>query len=724
MTERKEGPLTPQMTSYFTTTAASPAAILLGRFFLVVLLLSLCSCAMVSGESGSSSLPRFAASHRCLQDEFAAPRLPLRRSTAVRSSLWAQPLAHDNSTSLSVPNLRPLKFHVVSLLHTACEAVGQLVPTHANSAAVTVSCTAADLMTTQKTEVLLSTLNAALEFFSDSLKTTPTSHVEVPAAACIGLDNSAETVEDSDFVLFLSAAPYMTSGSMTLAWGRPCVLDESTDRPIVGLINFIPAALAIASTSLSVKIAMHELTHALGFTNLISTLSSYVDESGQYHAEGGTASVYRVSLQKTVALIKTPRILAAARKHFGCPELDGVEVEDMGDIGTVGSHWKKRLFYDDALAGVITTPQLHFSSMTLAFFEDKGYYKVSYDRIEGTSPWGFQRGCSFLTSSCLWLGKSGEADEFCFTDDSSTTQRCSFNRLSIGRCDVTRYMSGLPSMYQYFSDSSLGGSMAAMDYCPTVVPYDGTDCITSSATTSTSLASSAIANRYGNEYGESSRCFVSNLITAAWPVGKMQARCFPMTCTAAGQVLLRIQGVTVACPADGTEGKADTSQLVGVHGEVECPAASLLCSQQSNDGVASRPPADATPTFNHSSGAIWLDIPSTNEAETNMSCRQRSQGCSAKLWNATYPLCHALVDGATRCFGPTCSLSVKEWMLQQYPDLQTKCTKSPETLASECYDGWEGAQQLCQLLSNYALRRLRGRSRIAAVLLYLALLLL
>ena len=32
------------------------------------------------------------------------------------------------------------------------------------------------------------------------------------------------------------------------------------------------------------------------------------------------------------------------RKHYGCSELSGAELEDQGEEGTALTHWEKRLF--------------------------------------------------------------------------------------------------------------------------------------------------------------------------------------------------------------------------------------------------------------------------------------------------------------------------------------------------------------------------------------------
>ena len=43
-------------------------------------------------------------------------------------------------------------------------------------------------------------------------------------------------------------------------------------------------------------------------------------------------------------VVVTPRVREEVRKHYGCSELSGAELEDQGEEGTALTHWEKRLF--------------------------------------------------------------------------------------------------------------------------------------------------------------------------------------------------------------------------------------------------------------------------------------------------------------------------------------------------------------------------------------------
>lgn len=43
-------------------------------------------------------------------------------------------------------------------------------------------------------------------------------------------------------------------------------------------------------------------------------------------------------------MIVTPTVVREVRDYFNCSELEGAELEDQGEEGTVLTHWEKRVF--------------------------------------------------------------------------------------------------------------------------------------------------------------------------------------------------------------------------------------------------------------------------------------------------------------------------------------------------------------------------------------------
>lgn len=46
-----------------------------------------------------------------------------------------------------------------------------------------------------------------------------------------------------------------------------------------------------------------------------------------------------------------PKAVEAARKHFNCPTIDGIGLEEFGDDATAGSHWEKLHFGPELMVG-------------------------------------------------------------------------------------------------------------------------------------------------------------------------------------------------------------------------------------------------------------------------------------------------------------------------------------------------------------------------------------
>ena len=57
---------------------------------------------------------------------------------------------------------------------------------------------------------------------------------------------------------------------------------------------------------------------------------------------------------KEVDVVVTRRVREEVRKHFGCDQLSGAELEDQGEEGTALTHWEKRLFENEAMTGTHT----------------------------------------------------------------------------------------------------------------------------------------------------------------------------------------------------------------------------------------------------------------------------------------------------------------------------------------------------------------------------------
>lgn len=120
-----------------------------------------------------------------------------------------------------------------------------------------------------------------------------------------------------------------------------------------------------------------------------------------------------------------------ARRHFNCPILEGMELENQGGTGTELNHWEKRLLevgafsllcsekqpnfflllmilwdclQNEAMTGSHTQNRV-FSRLTLAIMEDSGWYWANYSLAQRLD-WGYGLGCDFVMKSCkFWMDR-------------------------------------------------------------------------------------------------------------------------------------------------------------------------------------------------------------------------------------------------------------------------------------------------------------------------------
>lgn len=134
----------------------------------------------------------------------------------------------------------------------------------------------------------------------------------------------------------------------------------------------------------------------------------------------------------------------------------------------IGDHWDERLFYPEAMSGVISPTANIFSSLTLAFMEDSGWYKANYTQSR-MSPWGLGMGCEFVSSPCVVNGEVPEYGRGFFCND-SYDKGCSSEHTHKQECQLLDYSyvvggTGPEQPFLYFASETKGGPRQA-DYCP------------------------------------------------------------------------------------------------------------------------------------------------------------------------------------------------------------------------------------------------------------------
>ena len=309
------------------------------------------------------------------------------------------------------------------------------------------------------------------------------------------------------------------------------------------------------------SIIIHEFTHILGFSN-----NYFTNYFHNYFTKTDSNGVQR-------AYINSEKVIETAKKYFNCDDIDGVELEEFGGSGTVGSHWEARILLGDYMNGVVYTSEQVISEFTLALLEDSGYYKANY-YTGGLMQFGKNKGCDFIKNKCVNDGKieSKFSNEFFDDIDNGSGNHdtsCSSDRQSRAYHIIYSY-NELPSYYQYFSDQRFGG-WASADYCPVSVEdrngeakniyyvghcsqrgsgeYGSHIPYTNANNVKSYHKSSEIQDILGENYSGSSFCVLSSLISKNIDnynqySNTIRAVCYQMHCSE-GSLTIQINTLTV-----------------------------------------------------------------------------------------------------------------------------------------------------------------------------------
>ncbi|KAG7283081.1 hypothetical protein CRUP_012974 [Coryphaenoides rupestris] len=301
-------------------------------------------------------------------------------------------------------------------------------------------------------------------------------------------------VEGYDFILYVSGVTTERCGQENIvAYAAYCQLEATVDRPIAGYANLCPSMISSQPQEFEGMLATvkHEGFSAGLFAFFHDDqgapltprspigLPAFNESLGLYQwSEAVVRSVSRLwdvrgghMIRHQVHLLVTPRVVEEARRHFNCPILEGMELENQGGVGTQLNHWEKRLLENEAMTGSHTQNRV-FSRLTLALMEDTGWYHADYSHAQGLD-WGRGLGCDFVMKSCkFWMDEQRQrrvpVTPFCDTVDVESTgldhvvihtrllQSLKFS------CIVTVTIPGVAADEL----PSYGGAVEIADYCP------------------------------------------------------------------------------------------------------------------------------------------------------------------------------------------------------------------------------------------------------------------
>ncbi|PBJ80648.1 surface protease GP63 [Trypanosoma cruzi cruzi] len=181
-------------------------------------------------------------------------------------------------------------------------------------------CQEEDILTEEKVDILENViLSEAAKMHSERLLVRPLDGpLVVPrfreGSVCgkfpVPEEHHTDGVPDADMVLYATAVPTFKP---TFAWAMPCATLGPRGRPVVGVINYNPRH--IENTSQHIRVALHEMAHALGFI--------VTDMEGQALVKREVG----VRGRSSVHVVNSRNTLEQARRHYGCESAPGMELE-------------------------------------------------------------------------------------------------------------------------------------------------------------------------------------------------------------------------------------------------------------------------------------------------------------------------------------------------------------------------------------------------------------
>ncbi|EFA78973.1 hypothetical protein PPL_08441 [Heterostelium album PN500] len=278
---------------------------------------------------------------------------------------------------------------------------------------------------------------------------------------------------EGDYIIYVSAHPI--AARHTIAYSRSCLTHADNGAPYVGIFNFAPSFFTPftnetyrqsnqALWNKFLRVGLHETTHALGFSATL--YSKFQDRTtGKPYSHKINPSINSslttpsgVNFQYNRYFLTTPSVISVTRNHFGCKNLIGAELENIGVSAT--SHWKTTRFGEE----LMLAHAKHVSpltNLTLALLYDTGWYELNnIGNVESTS-WGKGMGCDFADKPCtpeIWSREG-------YWSSVNNKTGCSASRSGIGKAGWVTYKKSLPDASQHFTNPRVGGTSAIYDNC-------------------------------------------------------------------------------------------------------------------------------------------------------------------------------------------------------------------------------------------------------------------
>ncbi|ORC81751.1 surface protease GP63 [Trypanosoma theileri] len=187
------------------------------------------------------------------------------------------------------------------------------------------NCTDHDILTEEKKNILVNEiLPEAINLHKERLLVKPLKGPIVvpefsdPQGLCskfIPKDHKTRSVSGYDMVLYVAATP-TTDGAF--AWAATCAKLDSDGRPVIGIINYGPRY--IVATPQRVRVAAHEIAHALGFNFELMKMDRLVGEDD------------RLSDKADVFVVASKNTRREVMDHYNCNSTKGMELQSVSFV--------------------------------------------------------------------------------------------------------------------------------------------------------------------------------------------------------------------------------------------------------------------------------------------------------------------------------------------------------------------------------------------------------
>ena len=359
----------------------------------------------------------------------------------------------------------------------------------------------------------------------------------------------------------LAIIPYFNDSlikSDILAAATACIAISETMQPKMGIIVINPNLdFSYKNSEKFLELLfLHEMSHVLIFHPTFFIFLNMLSE--------------QIINNERRYYINSPKVIEKAKLHFGCKSVKGIPLENYGGQGSAGSHWESRYMLGDYMIST-DYPEIVISDITLAVFEDSGFYKVNY-YTGGLFRFGKGEGCGFLEQKCIQDGGTPFANEFCIR---SQEPFCTSGHLAKGHCYIAKYNSNLETYYQYFSGKNIGG-YAPSDYCPISFDHNYDKTGYYFATNCKVGIQNTIDKDYGETFGENSICVESSLVPTYSSAPKtFRSICYEARCDEYNEkVILTIGKNELVCPMEG----GLIYNPTGFNGKIICPDYNSVCT--------------------------------------------------------------------------------------------------------------------------------------------------